>query len=218
MRRVEQHGAVPAESDAHQFVAEPQSGGVGESVGVVKTEAPRGNGGAEHVRAESHAFLLGPRGHDDRATGPQARLGEGTEDSQSAEDSEAAVEGASGGDGVDVRADENRGELGVLTFPAPEDRTHLIDRDVEVELLHPRNQQPTTGTVFVGQRLAVDADEAGHLIVVGADRGEFREVGPQAVSVDAEVCGGGVGGHSRVLSWKCAGGRFEPTVAHSCNR
>src|SRR5699024_7241141 len=96
-------------------------------------------------------------------------LVEGPEDGEPAEDAEAPVEGTGGGHGVDVRADEDRGEFGILPFSASEDRAHLIDGDLEVELIHPRKQQFATGPVLICQRLAVDTDEAGRLIVIGAD-------------------------------------------------
>src|SRR5699024_12414490 len=102
---------------------------------------PGGPPGAEPARAEPDSRLLRPGRDDDRTAGTQPRLVEGPEDGEPAEVAEAPVEGTGGGHGVDVRADEDRGEFGILPFSASEARAHLIDGDPEDELLHPRNQQ-----------------------------------------------------------------------------
>src|SRR5699024_9212470 len=143
----------------------------------------------EHVRAEPDSLLLRPGRDDDRTAGTQPRLVKGPKDGEPAEDAEAPVEGTGGGHGVDVRADEDRGEFGILPFSASEDRAHLIDGDLEVELLHPREQPAAPGPPLICQRRAVDTDEAGRLIVIGAERGELHEIAPQAICVDGQFRG-----------------------------
>src|SRR5699024_4301822 len=189
VRRVEADRTLTLEADALELVAEPVALGIGEPIGMVEAQPSSGHRGAEHVRAEPDSLFLRPGRDDDRTAGTQPRLVEGPEDGEAAEDAEAAVEGTGGGHGVDVRADEDRVELGVLPFSASEDRAHLIDGDLEAELLHPRTQQFATGPVLIGQRLAVDADEAGRLIVIGADRGELHEIVPQTICVDGQFRG-----------------------------
>src|SRR5699024_731950 len=155
---------------------------------------------AEHVRAEPDSLLLRPGRDDDRTAGTQPRLVKGPKDGEPAEDAEAPVEGTGGGHGVDVRADEDRGEFGILPFSASEDRAHLIDGDLEVELLHPRKQQFATGPVLICQRLAVDTDEAGRLIVIGAARGGLRHGAAPAVCGDGGLWRRSGGAHQRSSS------------------
>src|SRR5699024_10397769 len=145
VRRVEADRTLTLEADALELVAEPVALGIGEPIGMVEAQPSSGHRGAEHVRAEPDSLLLRPGRDDDRTHGPHPRLVEGPEDGEAAE---AAVEGTGGGHGVDVRADEDRVELGVLPFSASEDRAHLIDGDLEAELLHPRTQRFATGPVL----------------------------------------------------------------------
>ncbi|WP_405607669.1 hypothetical protein OG292_01565 [Streptomyces sp. NBC_01511] len=71
-----------------------------------------------------------------------------------------------GGDAVDVRAGQHRGRGGVGALAAAVDVAHGVDADAQPGLLHPRDDHAPPGRVGVGQGEAVDAAQAGALVVV----------------------------------------------------
>ena len=95
------------EADTHEFFLDCLAVGVGELVSVVERDAAGGDCGAEHVGAEPHALLLGEEADFNVAQGLDAGVVEGAHDLDAAEYAEGAVEGAAGGDGVDVGAHED---------------------------------------------------------------------------------------------------------------
>ncbi|WP_055490751.1 hypothetical protein [Streptomyces sp. TP-A0356] len=90
-----------------------------------------------------------------------------------------------------MRAGQDRGHGGVSAITAAIDVAHPVDADGQAGLFHPRDDPATPGRVGIGQSQAVDAAQAGALVVVRADLGEVHQRLPQTVAV--EVIWSGVG-------------------------
>ena len=186
VRRIEQDRRVAREPDALELVAEGQAVGIRERVGVLEADPAGGDGGAQHVRAEAHALLLREGGDDEGSLRRDPPIVQGADGLDAGQHAQAPVEGARGADGVDVGARHDGGEIVAQARAAAEDRAHRVDRHDESGLLHPPDDEATTGSVLIGEGLAVHTDEIGRLVVVRADRRELHEVRPEAVAIDRE--------------------------------
>src|SRR5699024_8764635 len=72
--RVEADRTIPAKPDPGQLATEPETGGVGQVIGVVEGQPPSCERRAEHVGAEADPLLLCPGGDQQRASGRDALL------------------------------------------------------------------------------------------------------------------------------------------------
>ena len=105
-------------------------------------------------------------------------LVEGAQHFQGAHHAEDAIEAATLGLGVDVRAGHHRRQAVVLPGPPAEDVAHLIDRDVEPRLLEPGHEEAPCLLVLGGEGESLHAATRRR-----ADLGHPLEAAPEALPV-----------------------------------
>ncbi len=159
---------VAVEADAVELFLDRLAVFVGELVGVFEWDASGGHGRAEHVGAEPDALLLGESDLD-VAQGFDAGVVEGAHHLDAAEDAEGAVEGAAGGDGVDVGAHLHARQGPVAAGAGGVDVADAVDPHLESGLEHPLHAAAAGLGVGVGERQAPYSAQPGRLVVVGAD-------------------------------------------------
>ena len=100
---------------------------------------------------------------------------------QPGEHAQVAVVAAARGHGVDVRAGHHRRPIGRVWHP-PDHVADRIDRDLEPEVAHPRDDEVAARPVLVGER------QPGTALRVGdrADARQLVETVDQAGPVDAQ--------------------------------
>jgi hypothetical protein len=131
-------------------------------------ELPRLDEAGGHAAPEEAApegrFLGRPDDHLERVAGADPALGQGGDHLQGGHGAEGAVEVAAPPDGVDVGAEEDGREAGVLARPEPHEVACGIDARSEAERLH--LLENVTAASHVGLR----EGSAAHPVREGASR------------------------------------------------
>src|SRR5262249_24247552 len=114
---------------------------------------------------------------------------EGAHHLDAAEHAEGFVEGAAGGDGVDVGAHQHARQAAVAARAGGVDVADAVDPHLEPGLAHPLYAAAAGLGVGVGQRQAPDPAQPGHLVVVGADLLQLHQGVPEPAAVDPDGAG-----------------------------
>lgn len=131
----------------------------------------------EHVGLETGAFLVAERRDGQGAARPNVSSHEGLDDFESSQDTKVSVVAAAGANCVDVRAGHDRRSAAHL--PRSRDIADDVDRYLEPEVAHPRDDQVSSGSVVVGQR-----QSAASATIDGADTSQLGQTAEEATTID----------------------------------
>ncbi|MNM79209.1 hypothetical protein D3C81_911360 [compost metagenome] len=204
--RMPKHRPLPRVTNGIQGVADTHPLGITLGQGVFQGEFAGEYPRAHHARGKARAFLVGPHHHLQWRFGFHAQVIERADHLQPGHHSEAAVELAARGLGVDMAAGHHRWQRGVAPGPAGEDVADRIDTNAAPGRFAPGHEQVASLAVEVGQRQAADAALGG-----GAEAREVHQRLPQTRAVDVPFGGlqsllsGGHGFLLRRFHCLCAG-------------
>src|SRR5262249_3162946 len=169
---------------------EPAATLVARVVGVFGRDLASHHAAGEHRRLKPRAFLVGEDGERHGMPGPDPVRVERAECLEPAENAELTVIFAAGGDGVHVRAHDDRRQR----LPAralAEDAAHRVDRDAQPRVAHPAQHEVATALVLVGEGQTGEPTTRRR-----ADAAELVDGLLEPLAVDADVT---VGAHGLSL-------------------
>ena len=105
---------------------------------------------ARQAVVESEAFLVLPHHHFERAARGDARLVQRRYHLDRAERTQVAIEVAAVGDGIDVRAEEHRGQGILRPCPPSEDVAGSVDARLQPGAFHQLHHVGASGDVGIG--------------------------------------------------------------------
>ena len=181
MRRPSARLGIAGIADALELVAEPSTVDRAGVERLGKRQAAGVDEGAQHIRLEACALLIGEDADGKRAPSNHAGLVERLHHLERAEHAVIAVIASTGAHGVDMRPAHHRRQF-LASAALRDDVADCVDPHLESELAHPAENKIASGLVVVGER-----ETTTGAVLALADLRETVEPPPKAWPVCSEI-------------------------------